>query len=248
MNSNLDTITKADIQGYLLELLDQQQRSHSYVNTAVSATKFCLQHVLKKGHVAVDVPRPKKQQKLPSVLSQDEVIRIFEAVQNIKHKAILSVVYSSGLRLGEVVRLKVNDIDRERMVIHIKQGKGRKDRYTVLSEVTLKLLELYAKTTTLDTWLFPGAKEGKHLSERSVQKIFEKALIGAGIRKEVSLHSLRHSFATHLLENGTDLRYIQELLGHKDVKTTERYTHVRRKDVMRIQSPLDRIMGQQNES
>ncbi|WP_236407797.1 tyrosine-type recombinase/integrase [Microaerobacter geothermalis] len=140
-----------------------------------------------------------------------------------------------GSRLGEVVRLKVKDIDRERMVIHVKQGKGRKDRYTVLSEVTLNLLDIYAKETRLDSWVFPGAEEGKHLSERSVQKLFEKAISRTGIKKNVSLHSLRHSFATHLLENGTDLRYIQELLGHSDVKTTERYTHVRRKDVMRIQ-------------
>ncbi len=141
-----------------------------------------------------------------------------------------------------MVKLRVSDIDKERMLIRVRQGKGRKDRYTVLSQFTLDLLRTYAQSIKLNDWLFPGETEGIHHHERSVQKIFESAKNRAKIKKEVSLHTLRHSFATHLLESGTDLRYIQELLGHKSSKTTEIYTHVSQKAIMRIRSPLDDTM------
>lgn len=151
------------------------------------------------------------------------------------------LIYSAGLRVSEVVRLKVNDIDSKRMLIHIRQAKGRKDRYTLLSHAALKVLRKYAIIEKPKDWLFPGGNEGEFLTERSVQKIFKKACTQAKIAKEVSVHVLRHSFATHLLEGGTDLRYIQELLGHQSTKTTEIYTHVSKHQLNQIVSPLDRL-------
>ncbi len=144
--------------------------------------------------------------------------------------------------MGEVVRLKVEDIDKERKLIHVRQGKGRNDRYTILSEAALQVVDIYCQKYRPSDWLFPGADPDRHVTERSVQHIFEQAREKVGIKKDVSVHSLRHSFATHLLEGGTDLRYIQELLGHKSSKTTEIYTHVSERDIRRIQSPLDRLM------
>jgi len=151
-------------------------------------------------------------------------------------------VYSSGLRVGEVVRLKLEDIDSQRMLIHVKQGKGAKDRYTLLSKIALIQLRNYVKEYHPETWLFPGAENKGHLTERTVQRVFENALIKARITKKASVHTLRHSFATHLLESGTDLRYIQELLGHQSSKTTEIYTHVTEKSINNIESPLDKLM------
>ena len=151
------------------------------------------------------------------------------------------LIYSAGLRVGEVVRLKPEDIDSERNLIHIRQAKGNKDRYTILSQTALTALNLYLELYRPEKWLFPGAQPGSHLTERSVQKFFDIARDRAGITKDVSVHTLRHSFATHLLEAGTDLRYIQELLGHQSSKTTEIYTHVSKRDIGRIQSPLDRL-------
>jgi integrase/recombinase XerD len=242
-NQEIAQLEEDEIKEYLLELMEKQQRSHSYVNQAVSSIKFFYRFVLKNTQLALHVPRPKKQNKLPQILSQQEVIRILETIKNPKHKAILFLIYSAGLRVSEVVKLKVEDVDSERMLIHIKQAKGRKDRYTMLSEVALETLRSYAKKYRPTDWLFPGEPEVKHITIRSVQKIFKKACNQAQIIKDVSVHSLRHSFATHLLEGGTDLRYIQELLGHKNSKTTEIYTHVSEKDFRKIQSPLDRLLN-----
>lgn len=163
-------------------------------------------------------------------------------VSNIKHKAMLLLTYSAGLRVREVVRLRKSDIDSDRMLIHIVQGKGRKDRYSVVSQAALEVLREYAEQYKPDKWLFQGEGPNKHISERSVQKVFEIARDKAGIQKNISVHSLRHSFATHLLEGGVDLRYIQELLGHQSSKTTGIYTHMTEKGIKNIQSPLDKIM------
>ncbi|WP_246369901.1 tyrosine-type recombinase/integrase [Saccharibacillus deserti] len=232
---------EAAVQKYALDLLEKGL-SHAYVNQAISALKFYFRYVLKSpksnGYV-----RPKKESKLPDVLSLGEVVRLLKSVENPKHKAILYLTYTSGLRVSEVVRLRPEDCDGERHTVKVRQGKGRKDRQTLLSEAAANVLDRYIDQAKPTTWLFPGQREGRHLTERSAQKVFEKALRQTGIRKEVSIHSLRHSFATHLLENGIDLRYIQELLGHQSVRTTERYTHVSRRDIGKIRSPLDRIGG-----
>lgn len=226
---------------YSYHLLNEKL-SASYVNQAISAIKFYLEKVC--GLLEENFPyvRPKKEHKLPNVLSQREVLRLLSAVENKKHRAIFYLIYSSGLRVGEVVRLRKSDIDRGRKTLHIRQGKGKKDRVTVLSELALDVVQQYLIQTKPQSWLFPGQYPGKHLSERTVQKIYEQAVRGSRIEKEVTVHSLRHSFATHLLEDGIDIRYIQELLGHHNLRTTEIYTHVAVKDVRKIVSPLDRII------
>jgi len=186
-----------------------------------------------------DLPRPRKEKKLPVILSRKDVRLILESTDNIKHKAILMLTYSAGLRVSEVVKLKVEDVDAERKLIHVKGAKGRKDRYTILSDKALKTLNLYLKTYQPKNWLFSGAKKTRHLSTRSAQRIFDNAVKNTDIKKDVSIHSLRHSFATHLLESGVDIRYIQELLGHQSTKTTEIYTHASTKNIGKIRSPLD---------
>ena len=163
------------------------------------------------------------------------------AENNFKHRLLLMMVYASGLRVSEVVNLKRRDIDTSRQAISIRAGKGRKDRYSLVSDTVLNALAEYYHRYDVTDWLFSGADPGKHLSIRSAQHIFEHALKRAKIEKDATLHSLRHSFATHLLETGTDIRYIQELLGHASILTTERYTHVAKRKVLSITSPLDSI-------
>jgi len=223
IQKEVNDLTNEDVREYLITLLEEKEKSHAYTNQAISSIKFLFHDVLKQKNNTINLPRPKKEHKLPEILSQKEVELILKSVQNIKHRVILFLTYSAGLRVSEVVNLKIQDIDNQRMLIHVKQAKGRKDRYTLLSSIALDLLRQYAKQYRLKNWLFPSDIEGNHLSERSVQKIFETACKRTGIKKDVSVHSLRHSFATHLLEAGTDLRYIQELLGHSNSKTTEIY-------------------------
>ncbi|MCX7709399.1 MAG: tyrosine-type recombinase/integrase [Clostridia bacterium] len=230
-----------EVKQYLLYLIDSEQCSHSYVQQALSSLKFLYNYIIKNTEEISDIPFPKKEKKLPSVLSQSEVKSILGSISNTKHKAMLFMIYSSGLRVGEVVRLKRSDIDTDRMLVRIYQGKGRKDRISILSKAALKVLDVYIGEYRPDDWLFPGQISKNHITERSVQIVFENACKKAEIRKDVSVHSLRHSFATHLLENGTDLRYIQELLGHSSSKTTEIYTHVSTKNLSNILSPLDRL-------
>lgn len=215
-------------------------RSHSYVNQLLSALKLYLGEVYGRPDLVKRTPRPSKQKKLPVVLSLDEVQRLFKVVKNLKHKTILMLTYSSGLRVGEVVRLKVHDLDAARRVLYVRQGKGQKDRVTVLSKVAFDAVRLYMAKENPHEWLFPGPDRDRHLTERSVQKVFTRAREAAGIQKPATVHTLRHSFATHLLEAGTDIRYIQELLGHESIETTKIYTHVSVKDASRIISPLDR--------
>ncbi len=214
IDGDLKTVTEQQIKRYLLFLLQEEKNSHSYVNQALSAIKFLYKEVLSNKMDVDHLPRPKKENKLPNVLSQKEVIEILQSVSNQKHKTMLFIIYSAGLRVGESVRLQIEDIDSQRMLIRIKQGKGRKDRYTILSELTLEQLRKYYKQYKPEKWLFPGPNAKEFISERTVQRVFEEACKKAKIKRQVSLHCLRHSFATHLLEAGTDLRYIQELLGH----------------------------------
>lgn len=219
-------------------LLLQQERSHSYVNQALSALKFYYKYV-RHTEDNTSYIRPKKETKLPQVLSLQEVKTLLDATENMKHKAILYITYSAGLRVGEVVRLTRSDFDIDRKLLRIRQGKGKKDRYTLLSEAALAVVLRYIEVERPAKWLFPGQDANKHLTERSVQKVFEHILKNTTIQKKVSVHVLRHSFATHLLEAGIDIRYIQELLGHQSIQTTQRYTHVTTKDAKHIRSPLD---------
>lgn len=227
------------IQSYSLHLL-HRKCSHSYVNQALSAIKFYAQKVLLHEET-VSYVRPKKEKKLPNVLSMKEVMLILKALHNLKHRAILYLTYSSGLRVGEVVRLKTQDIDFERKTLRVSQGKGQKDRLTLLSDTAMDIVQPYLQQEKPEKWMFPGQHPERHITERTVQKVFEQARTASGIQKKVSIHALRHSFATHLLEGGIDIRFIQELLGHQSVRTTERYTHVSVKDIRRIKSPLDQL-------
>ncbi|MDF2672067.1 MAG: integrase [Clostridiales bacterium] len=242
INKDISTVDSQEIRKYILFLLDEQQVSHTYANQAISALKFLYKEVLKKNTLIESLPRPKKEKKLPNVLSFQDVMKVLGALRNEKHRTILFLIYSAGLRVGEVVKLTAQDIDSHRMLIHIVQGKGRKDRYTVLSEIALEQLRKYYKLYKPEKWLFPGQNPKEYITVRTVERIFENACAAAKITRKVSVHSLRHSFATHLLEGGTDLRYIQELLGHESSKTTEIYTHVTEKSIAKIQSPLDKMM------
>ncbi|KAB3532521.1 tyrosine-type recombinase/integrase [Alkaliphilus serpentinus] len=235
--TNIDSLS---IKQYLLFLLDKETFSHSYVNQAINSIKFYMEYVANDIETVDKIIRPKKQKKLPQVLSEMEVKKIFEAVTNQKHRLLLMLTYSAGLRVSETVNLKLSDIDSNRMLLKVHQGKGRKDRYTILSEVVLHELREYYKKYKPQQYIFEGS-ERTNLTERSAERVFKDALKKAGIKREVGMHSLRHSFATHLLESGTDLRYIQELLGHNSSKTTEIYTHVTRKSLKKIISPIDRL-------
>ncbi len=218
--------------------------SRALHNQAVSALRFLLEHVFHAGDVAGDLPRPRGERKLPVVLSRGEVRRLIAAIRNPKHRALVMLVYASGLRVSEVVRLRPDDLDVERGLLRVRAGKGRKDRLTLLSQAAVRAVRVYTDLHRPTGWLFPGARDGRHLTTRSVQKVVDRARRAAGIRKHFSVHALRHSFATHLLESGTDLRYIQELLGHASSRTTEIYTHVSSHNLARIRNPLDDILGE----
>ena len=242
---DVETLGGAELKGYFLDLV-QSGVSWSYQNQAISAVKFLYRYVLRRPEVLDDLPRPVRRKKqLPAVLNRDEVRRLFEAVDNLKHRAVLLVIYAGGLRVSEVAQLKVNDVDGKRKQVFV-HGKGSKDRYTVIGEPALEALRAYWRVYRPRDWLFPGVRPDKHISSRTIQAVFQRAREKAGIRKDATVHTLRHSFATHLLKDGVDLRYIQELLGHEDIRTTQRYTHV--SDPARVRSPLDELMPKEKGS
>jgi integrase/recombinase XerD len=236
--------TEEDIRKFLLYQISEKKLSAATVNQIYNALRFLYAELYKKPFVIGSLPRPKKERKLPTVLSQEEVLTILSCTENLKHRALLTLIYSAGLRVGESVRLKISDIDSERKMIHLRNAKGKKDRYTLLSDTALETLREYYKQYKPNDYLFGGADGRSHLSERSVQHVFEHAREAAGIHKPISVHGLRHSFATHLLESGVDLRYIQEILGHNSSKTTEIYTHVSKKTLGKIINPLDNAIQQ----
>jgi site-specific recombinase XerD len=238
-----DELGEQEIRGYLHYLIQEKKASQSGVSQAYSALKFFYETTLKRDWNGFRIPRMQKGKKLPVVLSQQEIQAIFSATRNLKHRVVLMTIYSAGLRISEVVHLKVSDIDSQRMTIRVQQGKGQKDRYTLLSQRTLEVLRAYWKEYRPSGWLFPGKPETEPLSVSSVQRVFEKVLLRAGIKKPASVHTLRHSFATHLLEAGTDLFHIQRLLGHTSPKTTAIYLHLSRKNLGGVRSPLDLLEG-----
>jgi site-specific recombinase XerD len=233
-----EDIDADDVKAYLAYLDEILDLSTSSMNLAISAIKFFYYNVLKKDIVREQC-RPRHDKRLPLVLSRSEIKNLLECEKNPKHRLLLMLAYSSGLRVSEVVALKREHIDLQRKTMLVHLGKGRKDRYTLLSDRAAAFLKDYCMVYAIDGWLFKGQSASHHLSVRSAQSIFEKALKNARIQKSASIHSLRHTFATHLLENGTDIKYIQTLLGHASLRTTERYAHVARRYLLRIQSPLD---------
>lgn len=237
---DINSIDESKITAFLRYLVIERKVSTSYQNQAINAIKFYYERVLGGQRKVYSVDRPRKEKTIPTVLNEKEVIGLLNSIENIKHKAILITIYSAGLRISELLQLKLKDIDSERMQIRVAQSKGKKDRYTILSNKVLAVLRQYFKQYQPKVWLFEG-QFGEQYSARSIQAILAMAVAKAGIKKKVTVHTLRHSFATHLLENGTDLRYIQSLLGHESSKTTEIYTHITTKGFDQIISPFDKL-------
>ncbi len=232
-------ITNEDVIVYNNEHILKNNLSASYQNQIVNAIKLFFQTIRETKMIVDKIHRPKNAKTLPNVLSKEEVKLILNAHSNIKHKMMLSLIYSCGLRCGELLALRPVHIDSKRNLVLLKNGKGKKDRIVPLSPKILEMLREYYVLFKPTTYLFEGANPGEPYSEKSLQSVLKQALKKVGITKPVSLHWLRHSFATHLLESGTDLRYIQELLGHQSSKTTEIYTHVSTKSIQQIKSPFD---------
>ena len=232
-------IRNEDFAEFINTYVIQLGHSYSYQNQFINAIKLFFGKVEQRYIVVEQIQRPRTENKLPNVLSKQEVKMILESLQNTKHKTMLCMIYACGLRRGELLKLKPQDILSDRLLLHIKQAKGKKDRIVPLSEKLLEMLRDYYKSYKPQVWLFEGQKSGNAYSERSLELVFKHAIKQAGITKPATLHWLRHSYATHLLESGTDLRYIQELLGHKSSKTTEIYTHVSTLSIQKIKSPFD---------
>jgi len=229
----------AEARAYLLYLIREKQVASSTATQVVCALRFFYTKVLKLSFDLEDLPFQKRRRTLPSVLTEKEVSSLLEAELNVKHRAILMAMYSGGLRLQEVIQLRPKDIDSAGMRIHIRNGKGGKARYVMLSFILLDTLRDYFKRYKPGKWLFYGRTPDEPINSRSVQRMIQEAAAAAGLRKHVTPHVLRHSFATHLLDRGTNLRYIQELLGHRSIKTTMIYTHVSRRALTEVVSPLD---------
>ncbi|MFA4851111.1 MAG: site-specific integrase [Bacteroidales bacterium] len=236
----INRIDESMITAFLRYLVIERKVSTSYQNQAINAIKFYYERVLGGQRKVYLVERPREEKTLPIVMSEKEVGALLKATENIKHKAILMLAYSAGLRLSELINVKLTDIDSNRMQIRIEQAKGKKDRYSLLSIRLLEVLRKYFTSYKPKEWLFEGVSGGQY-SVGSIQSIMKDSTRKSGIKKKISVHTLRHSFATHLLENGTDLRYIQALLGHASSKTTEVYTHITTKGFDQIKSPLDKL-------
>lgn len=239
-DKELEDITEEEIVLYLQYLVTERNVSTSYQNQAINAIKFYYERVMGGRRKVYLIERPREEKYLPEVLSQEEVTALLNATDNLKHKAILTTIYSGGLRVSEAVHLKIKDIDSNRMQIRVSQSKGKKDRYTLLSKKALEILRKYVSEYKPKDWLFEG-HDGEEYSRRTITEILRKSVEKTGIKKHITVHTLRHSFATHLLEAGTDIRYIQNLLGHENTKTTEIYTHITTKGFDQIKSPLDNL-------
>jgi integrase/recombinase XerD len=238
-HKHIEQINNEDLIAFNNDYILKNNLSASFQNQVVNSIKLFFSQI-QGANINVElVHRPKREKLLPNVLSKEEIKQILNAPTNIKHKAMLSLIYACGLRRSELLNLKPNDIDSKRGVIIIRQAKGKKDRIAPLSEKILVMLREYYQSFKPITWLFEGQEIGNQYSEKSLESVLKQALAKCKITKPVSLHWLRHSYATHLLENGTDLRFIQEILGHKSSKTTEIYTHVSTKSLQKIKSPFD---------
>ena len=240
-NNSPEKLGAKEIKKYLLHLLRNQKQSSSTIGVTYAALKFFYTIVLRRPWVIIEIPHMKKEKKLPVILNREEINAIIDAPTNIKHKAILTLLYSSGLRASEVGRLKIEDIDSSRMQIRVQNTKGKKERYTILSKEALKTLRQYWKVYQPEILLFPGRWHDRPMTYKAIDFIFKRYKDQAGVKKQASAHSFRHSFATHLLGNDVDLYHIQLLLGHSSPHTTMVYLHVRRVDLEKIASPFDLI-------
>jgi integrase/recombinase XerD len=240
-HSSPDLIGPEQVRAYLLHLVQERHVSQSYYKLTRCALRFFYRATLGRDDIPGGIAPVKQRRTLPVVLSPDEVARFFAAITNLKHRALLMTAYATGMRVSEVTRLRVGDIDSARRVILVRQGKGQKDRYVMLSPRLLEILRAYWKATRPGDFLFPGAVPGEPITTGSVRKVCFRARHAAGLGKHVTVHTLRHSFATHLLESGTDLRTIQVLLGHRSFGTTARYVHVATASLPSTRSPLDRL-------
>jgi len=238
-NKNPELITNEDLETFHKDYIIRRKFSASFQSLIINAVKLYFSNRLNRKLEPKGIERPKNPRILPHVLSKEEVKAILQAHQNVKHRAMLSLIYACGLRRAELLNLKLGDIDSKRGMLLVSQGKGKKDRMVPISEKILELLREYYRYEKPKIYLFEGDKSGEKYSETSLQKILKNAVRKSGINKQVTLHWLRHSYATHLLENGTDLRYIQELLGHSSSRTTEIYTHVTDNSLKKIKSPFD---------
>jgi site-specific recombinase XerD len=239
-NKSPEELGEKEIKEYLVHLLKDRKLSGGTYKYYVSGIKFLYRTTLKREGVVDTIQYPKSKRKLPVILDLSEVEALFSVTENLKHKAILMITYSSGLRISEATRLKITDIDSKRMMVRIQQGKGGKDRYSILSHAALECLRQYWRKYHPKDWLFEGQKKDKHISISSIHQIFHAAKKRAGITKPASVHTLRHSFATHLVEAGTSLHHVQLLLGHRSPNTTTVYLHVSRLNLAQVTSPLDK--------
>ena len=236
-----DQLGVEHLRQYQLFLIRKKKLAWPTYNQIIAALRFFYVKTLRREFLLEDIPFPRRAQRLPVILSPEEVAQLVQAPQLLKTRAILMTIYAAGLRISEVIRLRVQDIDSARMTITVQQGKGQKDRVVMLSPILLEALRQYWRQNRPKTWLFPGRPPERPITSNAVRQAFQIAVRKAGLTKKVSPHSLRHSFATHLLESGTDLRTIQMLLGHSSLKPTTRYLHVSQQHVQETTSPLDAL-------
>jgi site-specific recombinase XerD len=236
-----DQLTTEHVRAFLLHLTQERKLSFSTFNQALNAARFFFLEVLKRPFVVEGFRYQKPPSRLPMVMNDEEVSRLLAAAMSLRDRALLETGYAAGMRVGEVTRLLITDLDSGRMAIRVDQGKGRKDRYVMLSQSLLETLRAYWRESKPRVFLFPGLGGKKPLCVSAAQKAFERARLQAGIKKPVSFHTLRHSFATHLIENGTSVRTVQALLGHRSLQTTQRYLHLAQNYLHQTTSPLDRL-------
>jgi integrase/recombinase XerD len=231
-----------EIRDFLLHLIRDRNASPATLHMYVNALKFLYNITLKRPEAVKEISHPKRPKTLPVILSPEEVLRVFAAIRSVKHKAIIATAYAAGLRISEVCGLRIADIDSQRMRIHVRSGKGKKDRYVMLGETLLALLrQYYQKARPQGEYLFPGYKPHRPICTAAVNQVMRKVVRQAGLSKKVTMHTLRHCFATHLMEAGTDIRILQVLLGHSSIRTTLRYTHITDRLVQKLVSPLDML-------
>jgi site-specific recombinase XerD len=239
-----EELGETEVKEYLVHMLEGRKLSKGTYKNYASAIKFLYKVTLKRQDIADQIRYPKVDKTLPCIFDLSEVKALLSATENLKHRAILTIMYSAGLRLSETARLRVTDIDSKRMMVWVQLGKGGKDRYTILSQTALECLREYWREYHPKEWLFEGQNETTHLCQTSIRQIFLAAKKRAGITKPASPHTLRHSFATHLIEAGTSLHHVQPLLGHRSPTTTTIYLHVSRMNLAQVTSPLDNVPKQ----